>query len=93
MEYVSYVKSLRENGEGDKVMSIPIITEEELLERARELKNGKAAGIDGVKGEVIKRMIKDKKMRIWVSAINTFWNGNQIPQKWTESVTFVVDVI
>ena len=35
--------------------------------------------------------MKDKKIRnIWVSAINSFWNEKQIPEKWTESVTTMI---
>ena len=91
ISYVSYLNNLRTNNEEDKIMKIPIITDEEILERSNNLKNGKAAGIDGVKGEVIKRMMKDKKVRnIWVSAINNFWNDKQIPVKWTESVTTMI---
>ena len=55
ISYVSYLDNLRKIGEEDKIMQIPIINEEELLERSNKLKNGKAAGIDGVKGEVIKK--------------------------------------
>ena len=73
ISYVSYLDNLIKNGEEEKIMQIPVINEEELLERSNNLKNGKAAGIDGVKGEVIKKMMKDKKIRnIWVSAINGF---------------------
>ena len=91
ISYVSYLNSLMKKGEEEKIMQIPIITEDELLERSNNLKNGKAAGIDGVKGEIIKKMMKDKKIRsIWVSAINSFWNEKQIPEKWTESVTTMI---
>merc|ERR1712030_174394 len=91
ISYVSYLNNLIKKGEENKIMQIPIINEEELLERSNKLKNGKAAGIDGVKGEVIKKMMKDKKIRnIWVSAINGFWNEKQLPEKWTESVTTMI---
>ena len=91
IEYVSYLNNLRKNKEEDKIMKLPIISEEELLERSNNLKNGKAAGIDGVKGEIIKKMMKDNKIRsIWVSAINSFWNEKQLPEKWTESVTTMI---
>merc|ERR1711888_123855 len=68
ISYVSYLDNLIKKEEEKKIMQIPIINEEELLERSNNLKNGKAAGIDGVKGEVIKKMMKDKKINIWVSA-------------------------
>ena len=55
ISYVSYLNNLIKNGEEDKIMKIPIITEEELLERSNNLKNGKTAGLDGVKGEIIKK--------------------------------------
>ena len=85
MSYVGYLDNLKHNGEGNKIMQIPEINEEELLERTNKLKNGKASGIDGVKGEILKKMMKDNKIRkIWVSAINGFWNSKSLPEKWTE---------
>ena len=55
IKYVKYIQALKENKEEHRIMKIPVITEEELIIRTSTLTNGKAAKIDGVKWEVIKR--------------------------------------
>ena len=49
------------NGQG-KMMSLPIMQEDELIRIVNKQKNNKAAGVDGMKAEVMKHMIKNKKI-------------------------------
>ena len=68
-------------------MKIPKITEEELTKRVNELKNGKAAGTDGVRGEVYKHMVKNRKIR---KALVTAFNRSlkeKVNRRWLESYT------
>ena len=44
-------------------MKEPVMTEEELGEIVNKQRNGKAAGVDGIKAEVMKHMIKNKRIR------------------------------
>ena len=48
--------------EGSRMMPLPIMQEEDLIRIVGRQKNGKAAVTDGVKIEVIKHMIKNKKI-------------------------------
>ena len=47
----------REKGQS-KMMEKPTMTEEDLIRLVQKQKNGKAAGVDGIKAEVMKHMIK-----------------------------------
>merc|ERR1712030_249580 len=71
-------RKIRENienmnrGEG-KMMPLPEMKEEDLVRIVKKKKNGKAAGIDGVKSETMKHMIKIRKIRKGlVTAFNKF---------------------
>ena len=50
----------RNRGE-EKMMPLPVMTEEDMIRIVKRQKNGKAAGIDGVKAETMKFMVKTKK--------------------------------
>ena len=45
-------------------MKIPIIEEKELMETISNMRNGKATGVDGIRSELMKFIMKDKKNRI-----------------------------
>ena len=45
-------------GQG-KIMPLPVMKEEDLVRIVRKQKNNKAAGIDGVKAETMKHMIRN----------------------------------
>ena len=56
------------------MMKMPIMTEEDFIRLANKQKNGKAAGTDGIRGEVYKHMITNKKIRkAMVRGINNLW--------------------
>ena len=50
----------RANG-GSKMMPLPVMTEGEMMNIIKRQKNGKAAGIDGIKAETMKFMTRKKK--------------------------------
>ena len=46
-----------------RIMKEPVMTEEELVKIVNNQRNGKAAGVDGVKAELLKHLIKNKLIR------------------------------
>merc|ERR1711984_40665 len=72
---------------GSRMMPLPIMQEEDLIRIVRRQKNGKAAGTDGVKTEVMKHMIKNRKIRRGlVNAFNKCLKEKVHPN-WMESNT------
>ena len=47
-----------EKQENNKIMKEPEMTEKELVDIVNRQKNGKAAGVDGVRAELLKSLIK-----------------------------------
>ena len=45
------------------IMKLPKIEETELTETINNMRNGKAAGVDGIKSELMKYIMKDEKIR------------------------------
>ena len=57
-------KMLNEEKEGNsKIMKFPIIEEKEFTDAINQMKNGKASGIDGIRAEIMKFLIKDEEIR------------------------------
>ena len=52
-----------ENDPNSGIMKLPIIEEEELVGVIRNMKNGKASGIDGISAELMKFLIKDDQIK------------------------------
>ena len=53
-----------EEKEGDNgIMELPIMKEKDLVDIVRKTKNGKAAGIDGVRAELMKHIVKNEAIR------------------------------
>ena len=53
-----------EKEKGSKILKEPIMREEDLMRIVNKQRNGKSAGIDGVKAEVMKYMIKNRKIKL-----------------------------
>jgi len=53
---------MKSRGEG-RMMEISVMTEEDLMRIIKKQKSGKAAGVDGVRAEVMKQVIKNKSIR------------------------------
>ena len=72
---------------GSRMMPLPIMQEEDLIRIVGRQKNGKAAGTDGVKTEVMKHMIKNRRIRRGlVNAFNKCLKEKVHPN-WMESNT------
>ena len=85
-------KKIKENienmnrGQG-RMMPLPKMKEEDLVRIIRKQKNNKAAGVDGVKAEVMKHIIRNRKIR---KALVTAFNKSvkePVNRRWLESYT------
>ena len=72
---------------GSKMMPLPVMTEEEMVSIIKRQKNGKAAGIDGIKAETMKFMTRNKKIR--KGLLNAFNKclKEKVNADWFESYT------
>ena len=52
-----------EKDKNNKIMKEPLMTEEELVAIVNKQRNGNAAGVDGVRTELLKHLIKNKIIR------------------------------
>ena len=79
----------RNRGEG-RIMERPILTEKDLVRIVNKQKSRKAAGVDGVKAEAMKQMIKNKKIReSLVRAFNCSLD-EKVNRRWLESRTTMI---
>ena len=53
----------QEKDENNKSVKPPVLTEEDLIDIVKNLRNGKAAGIDGMKAEMIKYLFNNPEIR------------------------------
>ena len=76
----------RANG-GSKMMPLPVMTEEEMMNIIKRQKNGKAAGMDGIKAETMKFITRNKKIR--KGLLNAFNKclKEKVCANWLESYT------
>ena len=49
------------------IMEPPIISSKDLIKVITNMKNGKASGVDGVPAELMKLIIKNEKIRIYIT--------------------------
>ena len=54
---------LEEKKENSNIMKLPVIEEKELVDTINNMRNGKAAGIDGIKSELMRYIIKDDDIK------------------------------
>ena len=72
------------------MMEIPVMTEEDLLGLVNKQKNGKAAGIDGVKSEAMKYLIRNKKIRKTLLRAFNCSLDEKVNRRWLESRTTMI---
>ncbi|KAK4318775.1 hypothetical protein Pmani_010198 [Petrolisthes manimaculis] len=66
-----------------KRMEMPVITKEEVQKCLRELKNKKSAGMDEIKPEMYKTLIKSEKCLAELTAVlNKVLDTKEIPEDW-----------
>ena len=81
----------RELLSGDsEIMGTPVILEKDFVEVIRNMKNGKAAGIDGVLAELMKHIIKNENIKTFL--IKCFNNAlrEEVHEDWLESMTTMI---
>jgi len=61
------------------------ITREEVAESVRQLKEGKSAGLDNIKGELIKGG-GDVTIDLLLKIYNKIWSSGEWPSLWTPSI-------
>ena len=73
-----------------KVMKLPMIEETELTEVVNNMKNGKASGIDGIKSELMKYIIKDEEIRKYTTKCFNNILKEKVDSDWLTSLTTMV---
>ena len=76
-----------EKEENSEIMKFPIIEESELVTTINNMRNGKAAGIDGIKSELMKYIIKDEEIRKYTTKCYNSILKEKVHEDWLESVT------
>ena len=79
----------RARGE-EKMMPLPIMREEDLIRIVKKQKNGKATGVDGVKAETMKALIKNKKIRKGLLCAFNKCLKEKVNANWLESNTTMI---
>ena len=74
----------------NKIMKEPVMTEEEMLEIVNRQRNGKAAGVDGIKTEVMKHLIKNKKIREHLLKSFNKCINEMVQEDWLNSKTTMI---
>ena len=76
--------------ESSGIMETPTITEKDFVEVIKNMKNGKAAGTDGVPAELMKHLIKNENIRNFlVKCFNNVLKEN-VHEDWLESMTTMI---
>ena len=76
--------------EGSDIMQIPAIDEEELVATINNMRNGRAAGIDGIRSEVMKFIIKDETIKKHITKCYNNILNEKVHKDWLESVTTMI---
>ena len=85
---------MEEERQGDSgIMKIPVMTEEELINIINNMKNGKAAGVDGIRAELIKFIIKNDTIRNHVLKCCNKVLEEKVQEDWLRSNTTMIQKI
>ena len=71
-------------------MKLPIIEESELTETINKMRNGKAAGIDGIKSKLMKYIIKDDDIRKYTTKCFNSILKEKVHKDWSTSITTMI---
>ena len=71
----------------ERMMPLPVMNEEDLVRIVKRQKNGKAAGVDGVKAEAMKFLIRNRKIRRGLLTAFNKCLKEKIDGNWLESNT------
>ena len=81
---------IEEMNPNSKIMKLPVIEETELTEVINNMKNGKASGIDGIKSELMKYIIKDEEIRKYTTKCFNNILKEKVDSDWLTSLTTMV---
>ena len=76
--------------ENSEIMKFPIIEEEELVTTINNMRNGKAAGIYGIKSELMKYIIMDEEIKKYTTKCYNSILKEKTHEDWLESVTTMI---
>ena len=80
-----------EERQGDSgIMKVPELTEKELVSIVNNLKNGKAAGVDGIRAELMKSIIKNDTIRIHILKCCNRVLDEKVQEDWLRSNTTMI---
>ena len=80
----------KEKEHNSGIMKFPIINEDELTEVIRNMKNGRASGIDGISAELMKYMIKDGDIKRYMLKCFNNVLKEEIHEDWLISRTTMI---
>ena len=72
------------------IMKLPVIEEKELAETIKNMKNGKAAGVDGIRSELMKYLMKDEEIRKHSKKCFNNILKEKVNRDWLTSVTTMI---
>ena len=77
--------------QGDmEIMKIPVMTEDELVNIVRKMKNGKAAGIDGIRAELMKYIVRNDTIRKHILKCCNKVLEEKVQEDWLRSNTIMI---
>ena len=76
--------------EGSDIMQIPEIGVEELVDTINNMRNGRAAGIDGIRSEMMKFIIKDETIKKYITKCYNSILKEKVHKDWLESMTTMI---
>ena len=80
--------------EGDvEIMKLPIMEEDDLVNIVRKMKNGKAAGIDGIRAELMKHIVKNETIRKHMLKCCKKVLEEKVQENWLKSNTTMIPKI
>ena len=72
------------------IMKLPIIEEKEMMDIIKKMKNGKAAGVDGIRAELMKHITRNDSIRKhMVKCCNNVLN-EKVQEDWLQSKTTMI---
>ena len=73
-----------------EIMKLPVMTEDELVDIVRKMKNGKAAGIDGIWAELMKYIVRNDTIRKHILKCCNKVLEEKVQEDWLRSNTTMI---
>ena len=72
------------------IMKFPVIEEEEMMNVIKKMKNGKAAGVDGISAELMKFITKNEDIRKYMLKCCNNVLNEKVQEDWLQSNTTII---